>query len=64
MAARLRSTLGLTGAATGEDDLRALVAQGRHIDAIRQLREAKGLGTTDAKAEIDRLRRELETAAE
>lgn len=63
LAARLRSLLGMTTAATGDDDLRALLAQGRTIDAIRQLREARGLSMTDAKAEIDRLRREVEAAA-
>lgn len=63
LAERLRTLLGLT-AASGDDDLRALVAQGRHIDAVRQLREAKGLSLTDAKAEIDRLRHEQEAAAE
>lgn len=64
MAARLRTVLGMTAAAGDDDDLRALVAQGRHIDAIRQLREARDLSLTDAKAEIDRLRREQEAVAE
>lgn len=42
-----------------DDDIRALIREGRIVDAVRQLREAKGVDLITAKTEIDRLRGEM-----
>ena len=48
--------MGQPGQRTPDASAAALVAQGRTIDAIKELRQARGLSLTDAKREVDAMR--------
>ena len=58
IAIRMRTLLGL---AQPQPDslLRAFIADGRIIDAVKLVRAENGLGLAEAKAEVDRLRAEM-----
>lgn len=51
---RIEQILGLPQGSL-EDDLRALKAQGQVIEAVKLLRQERGLGLREAKEEVDRL---------
>src|SRR5688572_21649804 len=55
IASRIRALLGHGTGAIHLDNVRALVAAGKIIDAIRILREEEGLGLLDAKRRIEEL---------
>ena len=55
VATRIRQLVGLSTANLTDDSLRALVAEGRKIDAIRHLREKSGMSLADAKHAVERL---------
>jgi len=55
VATRIRQLVGLNTADLTDDSLRALVAEGRKIDAIRQLREKSGMSLADAKPAVEGL---------
>jgi hypothetical protein len=55
IASRIRALLGHDSGATHMDNVRALIAAGKTIDAIRVLREEEGLSLLDAKRRIDEL---------
>jgi hypothetical protein len=55
IANRIRTLLGHDIDATHMSNVRALIAAGETIDAIRILREEEGLSLTDAKRRIDEL---------
>ena len=57
-AERLRRFLGRTQEDPVSDSVEALVAAGRDMDAIRELRLARGISLTEARAEVQRIRRE------
>ena len=40
---------------TNDGELLALIHSGRKLDAIKRLRETRGLGLSEAKAEVERL---------
>lgn len=40
-----------------EDEVRALIAENRHIDAIKRVREETGLGLMEAKEVVDAVER-------
>ncbi|MEZ0244250.1 MAG: ribosomal protein L7/L12 [Sphingomonas sp.] len=40
-----------------EDEVRALIAERRHIDAIKRVREETGLGLMEAKTLVDAIER-------
>ena len=54
----LRTFLGRTQADPLSASVDALVAGGRDMDAIRELRLARGMSLTDARAEVERIRKE------
>ena len=56
VADRIRAILGHNAEETRSDDVAALVAAGKTIDAIKVLRETEGLSLTDAKQRVDELR--------
>lgn len=56
-AERLLAFLGRTRGDHLLDSVNALVAAGRDVDAIRELRLARGMSLTDAHAEVARIRR-------
>lgn len=43
----------------GDETIKALILQGRKIEAIKELREQTGLGLAEAKAEVERIERTL-----
>lgn len=47
---RIREILGMDGSQSADGDIESLMAQGRKIDAVRQLRETEGSGLTEARA--------------
>lgn len=53
LAGRIRTIVGLAGERAADGDTDALLAQGRKIDAIRQLRETEGLDMTPARARVE-----------
>jgi hypothetical protein len=55
IASRIRALLGHAVEATHLDNVRALMAAGRMMDAIRVLREEEGLSLTDAKRRVEEL---------
>jgi len=55
IAARIRTLLGHDSDATHVDNVRALIAAGKTIEAIRVLREEEGLSLVDAKRRIEDL---------
>ena len=55
VATRIRQFVGLSAADLTEDSLRAMVAEGRKIDAIRHLREKSGMSLADAKHAVEQL---------
>lgn len=57
-AERLRSYLGRTLVDPLSASIDALVADGRDMDAIRELRLGRGMSLTDAHAEVARIRKE------
>lgn len=57
-AERLRTFLGRTKVDPVSASVAALVAAGRDVDAIRELRLTRGLSLTDARSEVERIRRE------
>lgn len=59
-AERLRSFLGRIRPEPLAASVEALVAAGRDVDAIRELRVAKGMSLTDAHAEVARIRNRSE----
>lgn len=56
-AERLRTFLGRTGTDPVAASVEALVGAGRDLDAIRELRLARGLSLVDARAEVERIRK-------
>jgi hypothetical protein len=56
IADKIRARLGHNTGATHMRNVKALVAAGRNIDAIRVLREEEGLTLVDAKRRVDELR--------
>lgn len=56
-AERLRAFLGRTAVEPLSASVEALVAAGRDLDAIRELRSARGMSLTDAHDEVARIRR-------
>jgi len=54
----LRTFLGRTQVDPLSASVDALVAAGRDMDAIRELRLTRGMSLTDARAEVERIRRE------
>lgn len=56
IAEQIRVAMGQPGQRTPDASAAALVAQGRTIDAIKELRQARGLSLTDAKREVDAMR--------
>ena len=54
-----RSASAAAGAGTGTQSVEALIAAGRKIDAIKQLRAETGLGLKDAKEEVEARARQL-----
>lgn len=58
-ASRIRGLLGHEADATHMHNVKALVADGRVIDAIRVLREEEGLSLLDAKRRVEELTRSL-----
>lgn len=55
------SAAGIPAGLTGEQaSIESLVLAGRKIEAIKQLRQEKGLGLKEAKDEIDALARRLD----
>lgn len=58
-AERLRMFLGRTGSDPLASSVEALVAAGRDLDAIRELRLARGLSLAEAHAEVKRIRQGL-----
>lgn len=57
-AEQLRTFLGRAQVEPVSASVNALVAAGRDVDAIRELRLARGMSLTDAHAEVARIRRE------
>ena len=55
VAIRIRQLVGLGTADLTEDSLRAMVAQGRKIDAVRHLRLKTGMSLADARHAVERL---------
>ena len=55
IASRIRALLGHGSGATHLDNVRALIAAGKTIDAIRIVREEEGLSLVDAKRRIEEL---------
>ena len=55
IASRIRALLGHDSGATHMHNVRALIAAGKTIDAIRTLREEEGLSLLDAKRRIEEL---------
>ena len=55
VAIRIRQLVGLSAADLTEDSLRAMVAKGRKIDAIRHLRLKTGMSLADAKHAVEQL---------
>ena len=55
VAIRIRQLVGLSTADVTNDSLRAMVAEGRKIDAIRHLREKSGMSLADAKHAVEQL---------
>jgi hypothetical protein len=60
IADKIRARLGHNTGATHMRNVKALVAAGRNIDAIRVLREEEGLTLVDAKRRVDELRESRE----
>lgn len=58
-AERLRTFLGRNQAEHLSASVNALVAAGRDLDAIRELRVTRGMSLTDAHAEVARIRKEV-----
>lgn len=57
IAGRVQAIIGESGEVTPTDlGIEGLVRDGRIIDAVRQLRDAKGLSLEDAKAEVERIK--------
>jgi hypothetical protein len=55
IASRIRGLLGHDGDATHLQNVKALIAAGRVIDAIRVLREEEGLSLLDAKRRVEKI---------
>ena len=55
IASRIRALLGHDSVATHMHNVRALIAAGKTIDAIRVLREEEGLSLVDAKRRVEEL---------
>ncbi len=57
LAERIRAIVGLTGERPAGGDTDALLAQGRKIDAVRQIRETEDLDLTPARARVEAISR-------
>jgi hypothetical protein len=55
IASRIRAVLGHEADATHMSNVRALIAAGRTIDAIRVVREEEGLSLLDAKRRVEEI---------
>jgi ribosomal protein L7/L12 len=55
IASRIRALLGHESDATHLSNVRALIAAGKIVDAIRVLREEDGLSLVDAKRRVEEL---------
>jgi hypothetical protein len=56
IAARVQTALGHAAGPSTSENVRALLASGRTMDAIRQLRQEDGLSLEEAKRRVDELR--------